>query len=384
MKTTGNDAKAAKGLPAATLGHPMPRRGFLRAGGGLVAVASAAVSGLGRWASGAEGGNAEVLREFVYEQAPFPECHASTVVETRRGLMTAWFGGTAEGRTDVCIYTARRTDTGWTAPVQVADGRVEGEDRQYPCWNPVLFQPRRGPLWLFYKVGPRPHSWWGMVRGSTDEGQTWSAARRLPEGILGPVRAKPVQLRDGTILCGSSTEHAGWQVQMEWTRDPLGFWEKSPPLNRSEQWGAIQPTLLPHSRREFQILCRSRQGVILEAWSRDGGHTWSGLERTELPNPSSGIDAVRLRDGRFLLVYNHTVRGRGLLNVAVSRGGRVWEAAHVLEREEGAEFSYPAVIQARDGSVHVTYTWNRRRLRHVVLDPARLRGRPLTDGQWPE
>ncbi len=346
-------------------------------------VAGWAFAGSGR-ARGAEGSAAEVLREFVYEKAEFPECHASTLVETEDGLLASWFGGTSEGKPDVCIYTARKRGGGlWSAPEKVADGAVPGANERHPCWNPVLFQPRRGPLLLFYKVGPRPSTWWGMVMTSTDQGKTWSSPVRLPEGQLGPVRAKPVELEDGTLLCGSSTEQAGWQVQMEFTREPTGSWSRTPPLNRAEEWGAIQPTILEHSSRDLQILCRSRQGVVLESWSRDGGRTWGALGRTPLPNPSSGIDAVKLEKGGFLLVYNHTEKGRAVLNVARTKDGKSWEAAAVLEREPG-EFSYPAGIRTRDGRVHFLYTWKRRRLRHVVLDPARLAGQPIVDGRWPE
>ena len=324
-------------------------------------------------------------RRFVYEQAEFPECHASTVVETEQGLLASWFGGTAEGKDDVDIYTARFADGAWSKPERVADGRSPGPGNgpRHPCWNPVLFQPRQGPLLLFYKVGPRPHNWWGMLKTSTDQGRTWSPPHRLPDGQLGPVRAKPIQLDDGTLLCGSSTEHAGWQVQMEFTRNPLGAWSRTPPLNRADEWGAIQPTLLPHARDEIQILCRSRQGVILESRSSDAGKTWGPLTPTSLPNPSAGIDAIRLRDGRFALIYNHLPKGRDMLNLAVSEDGRKWSAALVLEREPG-EFSYPAIIQTRDGLLHMTYTWKRRRLRHVVADPARLPIRPIVDGRWPD
>jgi predicted neuraminidase len=90
-----------------------------------------------------------------------------------------------------------------------------------------------------------------------------------------------------------------------------------------------------------------------------------------------------LADGRALLVYNHTARGRSPLNVAVSEGANLWKAALVLENEPGGEFSYPAVIQTSDGLVHVTYTWKRQRIKHVVLDPSRLQLRPIRDGQWP-
>ena len=88
---------------------------------------------------------------------------------------------------------------------------------------------------------------------------------------------------------------------------------------------------------------------------------------TPLPNPSAGTDAVTLRDGRHLLVYNHTAEGRTPLNVAVSKDGRTWEPALTLEQEPG-EYSYPAIIQTADGRVHITYTWKRQRIKHVVLD----------------
>jgi predicted neuraminidase len=93
---------------------------------------------------------------------------------------------------------------------------------------------------------------------------------------------------------------------------------------------------------------------------------------TSLPNPNSGTDAITLKDGRQLLVYNHTARGRTPLNVAISEDdGKTWKAAAILEAEPG-EYSYPAVIQTTDGRVHITYTWKRERVKHVVLDPKKL------------
>jgi predicted neuraminidase len=316
-----------------------------------------------------------VLSEPVFENAPFRSAHASTVVETRDGLLAAWFGGTDEGEPDVGIWTARRSAGGWSAPAEVANGRQE-DGRRHPCWNPVLFQPSRGPLVLFYKVGPSPREWWGLARTSADEGRAWSEAVRLPEGILGPIRAKPLELPGGDVLAGSSTEHAGWIVHMErWTPPELGAataWRRSGPLNDPRAFEAIQPTILPHSARRLQILCRSRQKVVTEAWSEDGGSTWGPMTATALPNPSAGIDALRLQDGRFLLVANPTATGRQKLEVAVSADGKAWRRAVLLEDSPG-EYSYPAVVQSKDGLVHVTYTWKRERIQHVVLDPAAIR-----------
>ena len=316
-----------------------------------------------------------VKTEFIYDQAPFPSCHASTIVQTKGVMVAAWFGGTDEKNPDVGIWVSRYDKRGWSKVVEVANG-VQQPDLRYPCWNPVLFQPERGPLLLFYKVGPSPSTWWGMLTTSTDGGATWSKPTRLPDGILGPIKNKPVQLRDGSILCGSSTEHAGWRVHMERTSDLGKTWQKTEPLNDRNEFGAIQPAILVHPSGAIQILCRSRQGKITESWSSDGGKTWSAMKVTSLPNPSAGIDAVVLRDGRALVVYNHTTRGRSPLNIAVSSDGKIWKAALTLEDQPG-EYSYPAVIQTGDGLVHVTYTWKRKLIKHVVIDPKKLELRDM-------
>lgn len=324
-----------------------------------------------------------VLRsEFIYEKAPFPQCHASTIVETPAGLVAAWFGGTREKNPDVGIWVSRHEARGWSAPVEVANG-VESAEKRHPCWNPVLFQPRTGPLLLFYKVGPSPSTWWGMLLTSEDNGKTWSKPRRLPDNIWGPIKNKPIQLADGSILCGTSGEATGWQVFLQSTPDLGKTWQSVGPLNDGKDLAAIQPAVLTHKAGRLQIVCRTRQGAIAEGWSEDNGKTWGKLTLANLPNPNSGIDAVTLKDGRHLMVYNHTKKGRSPLNVSVSADGKKWQAAAVLESEPG-EYSYPAVIQTSDGMVHVTYTWKRQRVKHVVLDPAKLVLRDLVDGKWPE
>ena len=322
-----------------------------------------------------------VSSELVYESAPFPSAHASTIAETPDGLVAAWFGGTREGHPDVGIWLSRHEGRRWSPPVEVANG-AQPDGTRHPCWNPVLFQPAKGPLLLFYKVGPSPRAWWGLVRVSPDGGRTWSAATKLPDGILGPIRAKPVERPgDGELLAGSSTEDAGWVAHLErfrtaggWTLEALASprsWSRSAALNDPKEFGAIQPTILLHSPARWQLLCRSQQGVVTEVRTDDGGLTWSRMKATSLPNPSAGIDALRLRDGRFLLAYNPTATGREKLSIAVSADGENWPAVVALEDSPG-EYSYPALIQTRDGLVHVTYTWKRQRIKHVVVDPARI------------
>ena len=308
-----------------------------------------------------------VQREFIYESAPFPSCHASTLVQLGNGdILAAWFGGTEEGNKDVGIWISRRAANRWSAPQEVATGVDARMEKRFPCWNPVLFRPKEGPVLLFYKVGPSPSRWWGMLISSGDDGKTWSPPRRLPEGILGPIKNKPVQLADGSLLCPSSSEHEGWRVHVERTPDLGVTWTKSEPLNDRKDFYAIQPTVLVHSPRKLQLLCRSKAGRITECWSEDGGQTWGRMKATSLLNPSSGIDGVTLQDGRHLLVYNPVPRGRTPLVVGVSRDGQQWQNVATLEDQPG-EYSYPAIIQAADGQVHITYTWKRERIRHVTL-----------------
>lgn len=321
-----------------------------------------------------------VHEEFIFNKAPFQECHASTICETTRGLVAAWFGGTKEGKNDVGIWTSYHDGLKWSSPTQVATG-IQHANLRYPCWNPVLFQPPGdSPTLLFFKVGPNPREWWGEVMVSYDRGRTFRERRRLPEGIDGPVRCKPILLDDqSTLLCGSSTEYDGWRVHFE----KVGLlggklndtWNRTDAINDASTFNAIQPTFLKHSDGRLQVLCRTRESVIVSSFSSDNGSTWSKLEATDLPNPNSGIESVTLKDGRHLLVYNPLDSGktgwgkRAILSLAVSKDGLNWELVGDLEKEQKGEFSYPAMIQSDDGHVHITYTWNRDKIKHVTVDP---------------
>ena len=328
--------------------------------------------------------------EFIFERASYPESHASTIAETPEGLIAAWFGGTKEGYKDVCIWTSHLVNGKWTASKKVADGIIN-DTLRHPCYNPVLYQVPGGELLLFFKIGPNVAGWKGYMIRSKDNGQSWGPRESLPEGFLGPIKNKPVMI-NGVLVCPSSTEKDGWKAHMEYTKDFGKTWTKSAPINDGITYSAIQPSLLQYKDGRVQIVCRSRNTTINESWSNDGGKTWTAMTATALPNNNSGTDAVTLKDGRQLLVYNHTlpdstwVKGKGPrtpLNVAVSVDGKKWFAANILEDSPISQYSYPSVIQTKDGMVHIVYTWRRERIKHVVIDPAKLELKEIVNQQWP-
>lgn len=310
-----------------------------------------------------------VVAEFIYdESANIPSCHASTLVELDNGdILAAWFGGSDEGEKDVEIWLARKSGGTWSKPQQMTDYPNQ------PTWNPVLFRDSCNKIWLFFKVGPSPREWTGAYRTSTDNGKTWSDVVLLPAGLLGPIKNKPIQLQNGDIVCGTSVE--AWRVWTGWTeisKDGGKSWRIGGPILVPEQpYGVIQPTLWEYEPGKLKALLRSRNiGFIVESQSDDGGLTWTpGKIRKDLPHPGSGIDAVRMSDGRIALVYNHTPRGRTPLNLAFSDdNGDSFGTPYVLENIPG-EFSYPAIIQSSNGKLHITYTWRREKIKYVVVDP---------------
>ncbi|MBD1384694.1 exo-alpha-sialidase [Mucilaginibacter rigui] len=312
-----------------------------------------------------------VTSEFIFENAPFKSCHASTIVKLdNNNLMAAWFGGTSEGSPDVCIWAAIYLNGAWAKPVIVADG-IQHNGKQYPCWNPVLFKARDGKLYLHYKVGLNPREWWAMYKYSTDDGKTWSAAIRLPAGYLGPVKNKPLQLANGDVLYPSSTESLDekhWQVHLEKSDSGLNNWQKI--TIDCDTFQTIQPSLLTYPHNKLQLLARSKQNVIVQSWSEDGGGTWSKMTKTALPNPNSGSDAVTV-NGMQLLVYNplpaglNWWEGRSVLKLASSADGVNWHDVFTFENEKKGEYSYPAIIADTLGDIFITYTYNRSRIKFV-------------------
>jgi predicted neuraminidase len=331
-----------------------------------------------------------VTDEFIYEKAPYKECHAATIAQTPKGLVAAWFGGTKERNPDVCIWVSRLVNGKWTEGQNVANG-IQNDTLRYPTWNPVLYQIPSGDLMLFYKIGPSPSTWKGYLKTSKDGGITWSEQNALPEGYLGPIKNKP-ELIGKNLICPTSTEgKGGWNIHFEITPDFGKTWKQVSVAKGPDTLEGIQPSILKYKDGRLQLLARSRNRAILESWSSDKGMTWTPLAKTTLPNNNSGTDAVTLKDGRQLLVYNHVLPpgklakgARTPLNVAVSKDGKTWYAALILEDSPISQYSYPSVIQSSDGMVHFIYTWRRQRIKHVMADPRKFKLVEIKNGEWPK
>ena len=384
--------------------------------------------------------------EFLYEHTFFPEAHASTIVETRKGdLVAAYFGGTHEKDPDVCIYVniKKKGSDVWSSPILAADGVLDLNDprikyaglsgmneettsaeagpvkalsekkgfitydyitkksrialpktlKRKSCWNPVLFEMPNGELWLFFKIGSSVGDWTGWLTKSKDGGKTWSDKEPLPfdsdgRAFLGPIKNKP-ELIDGRLLCGSSTEDNGWRFHMEILDLKTRQWKYVPVEStvatktddtKQHPIDCIQPSILKLKDGRLMVMMRTHNARLAKSYSSDGGQTWTPVELSDVENNQSGTDAVTMQDGRHVLIYNNfetlpmTKKGpRTPCSIALSDDGTHWHHALTLEDSPIDQYSYPAIIQGKDGSLHCLYTWRRQRVAYKNIDPNKLK-----------
>ena len=294
-----------------------------------------------------------------------------------RGGMVRRHARARAGRRHLDV-AARQRRSG-RAPVEVANWRPAGRHAACRAGTRCCSTPGTAALTLFYKVGPSPSEWWGMALTSRDGGQTWSdrtsAAGRRPRANqeqAGAARRWHHRQRLEHRVAPSSP--SVWRVHFERSERRRQDLDDRHAAGGDDgaRTDAIQPAILVHPDGRLQAVGRTRSQRMFETWSSDARpHVDAAGADRRCRIRTAGIDAVTLRDGRHLIVYNHTTQGRTPLNVAVSRDGKTWSAPIVLESEPG-EYSYPAVIQTSDGMIHVTYTWKRERIKHVVINPTRL------------
>ena len=320
-------------------------------------------------------GQQVVTDEFLYKKASFPECHSASIVETRKGdLVATYFGGTKERNPDVCIWVSRKPKgkSEWTAPQMVADG-VFGPDHREACWNPVLYETPGGELLLYFKIGPNVAGWKGWMVRSKDGGKTWSKREQLPDSLYGPIKNKPI-LHDGRLISPTSDERDGWKIYFEYSDDMGKTWRRTPFVETEPGVKAIQPTIIVLPDGRLEALCRTRSRHIGVTFSSDNGETWSKLQLIDTPNNNSGIDAVNLKGGGYALICNEwpiepdkEKGARTPLSILRSDDGIHWKHWITLEDSPILQYSYPSIIQSRDGHLHAVYTWRRQRIKHVEL-----------------
>ena len=271
--------------------------------------------------------------------------------------------------------------------------KVSDRLKRKACWNPVLFEMPDGELWLFFKIGTTVGDWTGWLTKSKDGGRTWSKKEPLPydaEGraFLGPIKNKP-ELINGRLLCPSSTENNGWRFHMEildlktkqWKYVPVESTEavKSDD-NKLHPIDCIQPSILKLKDGRLQVLMRTHNAHIATSFSSDNGDSWTPVTLLDIENNQSGTDAVSLQDGRHALIYNNfetlplTPKGvRTPVSIALSPDGTRWQHVLTLEDSPIDQYSYPAIIQGRDGTLHCVYTWRRQRVSYKQIDLKKLK-----------
>lgn len=270
------------------------------------------------------------------------------------------------------------------------------------CWNPVIFQMPSGEIWLFFKIGANVKDWTGWLTKSNDGGKTWSDKEALPKDFLGPVKNKP-EIINGRLLCPTSTEgEGGWKFHVEILDLKTNQWKyvkipreqailtpnmvpvlpkdgKMPEMilkegAKTDPVSCIQPSILHLKDGRLQMVGRTRNARLASTYSSDGGDTWTPVTLLDVPQNQSGTDAVTLKDGRHILIYNnvYTVPGtpkgpRTPCSLAVSEDGITWKHLLTLEDSPIGQYSYPSIIQGKDGSLHCIYTWRRQRISYKQI-----------------
>ncbi len=298
-------------------------------------------------------------------------CHCATLLELPAGdLLAAWFAGSFETAPDQAIYSARfQSDMSrWSMPVVIADtpGHADGQ--------PVLYAHPDGSIWLFF-VTIEGHDWTSarLKLQTSPDGQRWSAPRILDDRAGLMFRSKPVELPNGNLLLPIYDE-TRWQSLSLISADGGNTWKLGQPIVTPP--GNIHPCVVPLSDGRLLAYLRTggAGGWIWQMFSHDNGWMWDTPTPTHFPNPNSGIDLIRLRNGHLALAFNDSPHRRTPLRVALSYDeGQTWDHVQTLEDSDG-EFSYPTLLQTRDGRIHCVYTRRRETIQHAIFDELWLAG----------
>jgi predicted neuraminidase len=318
---------------------------------------------------------------------PQPSAHAATLTQLADGrVAAAWFAGSAEGARDVAILMATFDGRQWSEARPIVTREQAQRDTARlvrKLGNPVLSVDDEGRLHLWF-VSVGYGGWAGSSINhavSRDGGATWSPASKL---ITSPfwnfstlVRTPPLPLADGGW--GLPAYHEFAAKRAEWLRlDATGRVLDKARLPAAAR--TLQPAVaaLDANRAVAMMRDAGPANRIPLATTENAGATWQAARATALHNPNASVALLRLHDGRLLLAWNPQTANRNKLALSLStEEGQSWSAPHLVEDAAGGEeFSYPALLQGRDGTVHLAYTWQRRTIKHLAFAPAWLESQP--------
>lgn len=299
--------------------------------------------------------------------------HGSTITELPNGdIMVVWYCGSFEKAADVGIWTStlKKGSASFTEPVLLekeSDRKSEG--------NPVIYydiETKR--LWLFWVTMDRAEykfltGGWSLCKmkckHSDDLGNTWTPSRYLFKSWGKMTRNKPIRMSNGDVILPIYSEWLGTKANfLISTRDSFAKgaieskWKKIGPIPGNIE----QPTVVELEPGHLLAYLRTANGSKYKKWiaqieSLDYGRHWTKPKITELPNPNSGCDMVKLKNGHIVLIFNDSPTRRSPLSLAISEdGGKSWPYKRVLEQDDKLSFAYPGIIQAEDGTLWCSYT----------------------------
>jgi predicted neuraminidase len=303
-------------------------------------------------------------------------CHCSSLAENDAGeLIGVWYEGSYEGAPDTVIRASfKKPGSSWQ----------RAEDLFHfpgvPLGNPVLFSLDRRNLYILFSI-LLGESWTESVlylSRSSDGGHRWSNPELLfpRKGLM--AKTRPLILDSGRILMPLYNEVEFYPVVLV-VEDPTQWAQARFTAETMARGSAIQPVLAPLGDGTILMLCRTTKGTIWKSLSSNGGLSWSICTPTRLPNPNSALDLLVVEPGSLVLAFNNSAGDRSSLSVALSRdAGSSWAFLRDVDSGEG-EYSYPCLLRDRTGRMHLSYTENRCRIRHIEFDLPWLTEHPLEE-----
>ena len=373
--------------------------------------------------------------EFIFrpDKEKHGHTHASCIVECPDGsLLACWYEGETDRSIDVHIQAARRKKgaSKWSKDFLLADTPTLSDN------NPCLLIDRQQRLWLFYYtlLGSPEQAWdtallrykisthyqddskpivWDiqndlpvkpvaldetveklcrdmLASSETDpnakefcEQAQLKLKNQLARKLGWTTRTHPTILSSGAILLPMASEIFGI-VTMAITEDGGKTWKFSkPPYG----YGVEQPSVFERKDETLVAYIRDFSSArrIRKTESHDHGLTWTPIVNTEFPNPGSGVEVIRLENGNIVLIYNDCTNDpRNTLAVSMSDDeGKTWKWTRHIERRNGkGRFDYPSIIQAKDGMLHATYSYNLQTIKHVAFDEEWIKQRNQKNGKF--